>query len=191
MSLENDFNLDETRFLVPQEVYGDIFGYKFLANIASQSLLVRQSAIYIDFDVCTFFEGNLCAILGNILQNLLDRDNQVFINNLSGKVRGAMSRNGFLPQFINSVVLPQGLNSTVLPYSRFTIDDETKAMDFFTLELFTKENMPKMSALVQKEIIRNIFEVCLNALTHGECKYVYCCGQMHLRKNTPKSYTDS
>ncbi|QEM13570.1 hypothetical protein [Mucilaginibacter rubeus] len=178
--------MDDNLFLVPREVAGDKYGFEFFANLAGSTLLLRNQEIVIDFESCNFFEGNLCSILGNILDSCIERGNRISIKNLIGNVRGAISRNGFLQNFASSISSPN-LFQTSVPYRRFKMEDESIAKDFFKVELFEKQKMPKMSPLAQKEIIRNIFEVCLNAVTHGECEYIYCCGQVYLRKNTPKA----
>ncbi len=173
-------------FFVPQKVVGDTFGYEFLSNLAGKSLGKFNANIIIDFQECTFFDGNLCAVLGNILQSLKDRNNTIQIINLSGKVRGAMGRNGFLTNFVSNINVPVIYHNSI-PYRKFKLEDESHAKDFFKDQLFGKQDMPHMSPLAQKEIIRNIFEVCLNAVTHGGCEYVYCCGQVYLRKVPAKA----
>jgi hypothetical protein len=173
-------------FLVPREVAGDKYGFEFFASLAGKSLLLRNEEIIIDFDYCNFFEGNLCSILGNILDSCIERGNRIYIRNLIGNVRGAISRNGFLENFATSINFPNSYQTSV-PYRKFKLEDENIAKDFFKTELFEKQKMPRMSPLAQKEIIRNIFEVCLNAVTHGNCEYIYCCGQVYLRRNTPKA----
>lgn len=168
-------------YAVPEEVTSNSSGYEFLAYICATSFLSINNDIIFNFTKCKFFEGNLCAVLGNIIESLKDRNNRIHFQELKGNLRGAFSRNGFLGRYSTAVEIPKTF-ATNVPYARFKMSDEVIANRFFRKELFGKENMIRMSDLVQKEIIRNIFEICLNAHTHGGCEHVYCCGQFNLRK---------
>jgi hypothetical protein len=177
---------NELEYIIPGVLRGDKLGYEFMSHLAGNTILCNKDCVVLDFEYCEFFEGNLCSILGNILDSLIIRNNRLELRNLSGNVRGVLSRNGFLGEYMDEITISE-LYHTNLPYRRFKLEDESKAKDFFKHELFDKEHMPKMSPLAQKEIIRNIFEVCLNAVTHGKCEQVYCCGQLYLRKSPSKA----
>lgn len=178
--------IPENYYLIPNEVYGDSLGYEFLAYLSGSSLNFVRTVVVVDFEQCIFFEGNLCAVLGSIFQSLKDRGNKIDIINLTGNLRGALSRSGFLQEFIDDFTTPIVEDSTV-PFRRFNQFDEDVAKDFFKLQLFDKPKMPKMSILAQKQIIQSIFEVCVNGFTHGGCESVFCCGQVFYRQNPPKA----
>lgn len=173
-------------FTVPDGLRGDTYGYEFLAHLAGTTLTLFGETIDLDFSNCVFFEGNLCAVLGNILDSLIARNNKVELLNLTGNVRGALGRNNFLGNYVNNITISEKYHTSI-PFRRFQLSDESLAKDFFKKELFGKKEMPQMSSLAQKEIIRNIFEVCLNAVTHGGCDFVYCCGQLYSRKKPAKA----
>lgn len=170
---------------LPPRLTSDKSGYSFLSLTAGNSVLLNQQKIIVDFADCLFIEGNLCAILGNILESLSQRGNTIAIISVRPQVLRALARNSFLEQFGYTYFVPR-YYSTSIPYKKFNLQEETAAKDFFETELFSKEGMPKMSEAAKKAILRNIFEICINAITHAGCEFVYCCGQVFQGKNDPR-----
>ncbi|MDB5137121.1 MAG: hypothetical protein JWP37_3724 [Mucilaginibacter sp.] len=170
---------------IPHSLKADSDGYAFLSWVAGHTLLIHDSEIIVDFQSCSFIEGNLCAVLGNILESLKNRQNEIKIENVRIQVLRVLARNEFLEGFGYSFYTPK-FYSTSIPYKKFNLEDETAAREFFALELFGKPGMPQMSQSARKAILRNIFEICVNAITHAGCDYVYCCGQVFNVKVNPK-----
>jgi len=173
-------------FLVPHTVSGNKLGYEFLSYLAGSTLSEINNEIELDFNHCTFFEGNLCAVLGNVLISLIGRKNKIKITNLEGSLRGAFTRNGFL-ESINEIPKTSIQNDSTILFQSFKVDDEVFAKNYFESQIFEKKKMPSMSRLARKKIIESIFEVCVNGLTHGECDSVSCCGQVFYRQSPPKA----
>jgi len=169
---------------IPARVLCNEIGYDFLSALAGETISASGSEINFNFGNCTWFEGNLCAVLGNILDGLVQRNNKIRFNNINNDILNTFSRNKFLSAFIPNDSLE--LDSLTIPYQKFKLVDEQKAKDFIKAELFDKPDMPHMSDEAQKLILINIFEVCVNAITHGQCEFVYCCGQFFPMKNPPE-----
>lgn len=170
---------------IPENVRGDKEGYQFLAQVAGETLGIYKQTIKVNFKDCLWFDGNLCAALGNILDGLKDRQNAVFLSNLNKKFKAIFARNGFLKIF-SSGRLRGHLNSLTIPYRKFQLTDEQEIKEFMSTELFEKGGMPRMSFEAKKSILISIFEVCVNAIFHGKCENVYCCGQIFPNR-TPAS----
>ncbi|MCO5950857.1 hypothetical protein [Mucilaginibacter flavidus] len=170
---------------IPQSLKADKEGYAFLSWVAGSALLLDCKEIIVDFEACSFIEGNLCAVLGNILEGLKIRNKNVSLQNVRIQILRVLARNEFLEAFGYTFYAPRYF-LTSIPYKKFNLSDEAAAKEFFSLELFGKPGMPQMSAPAKKAILRNIFEICINAITHAGCEYVYCCGQLFNIKANPK-----
>ncbi|KEQ28383.1 hypothetical protein N180_01755 [Pedobacter antarcticus 4BY] len=171
---------------IPESLQSDFIGYSFMSKLAGESLLHSKLSIKIDFQNCSLIEGNLCAILGNILEGLIERDNIIDIANVTPATLRSLANNGFLEKFNYPYSVPKYHTNSV-QFKKFNLNDETRAKDFFDSELFGKEGMPQMSVAAKKAILRSIFEICVNAITHAGCEYVYCCGQFFKGNNNPRA----
>lgn len=172
--------------IIPSSLRSDFFGYSFMSKLAGESIRYSRLLIIIDFEKCRTIEGNLCAILGNILEGLIERDNVIKIINVNSATLRSLANNGFLEKFNYPYSVPKYHTNSV-QFKKFNLEDETTAKDFFDSELFRKEGMPQMSINARKAILRSIFEICVNAITHAGCQYVYCCGQFFKGNNNPRA----
>lgn len=170
---------------IPPVLKSDKDGYSFLSWVAGSTILVHGGEVIVDFELCYAIDDNLCAILGNILEGLKARQNTVNITNVKISVLRSLALTNFLQEFEYKFVAPK-YNLTSIPYKKFNLEDEAAAKMFFDSELFAKPGMPQMSELAKKAILRNIFEICVNAITHAGCDYVHCCGQVFDLRADPK-----
>jgi len=170
---------------IPQSLKGDSDGYSFLSWVAGNAIFLSNQQIVVDFEACSFIEGNLCAVLGNILESLIERNNTINIENVRIQVLRVLARNKFLDVFGYRYHTPKYF-STSIEYKKFNLQEETAAKNFFDSELFGKDGMPQMSDAAKKAILRNIFEICVNAITHAGCEFVFCCGQVFIAKQNPR-----
>lgn len=168
---------------LPVRIIGDENGYDFFSYLVGE-ITTSDNEIWFDFSECNWFDGNLCAILGNILDTLKQRNNIFFFKGFQSTPYNTFSRNKFLSVFTDEPIAE--LDSLTIPYQKFKLEDEQKAKDFIKEQLFDKPGMPKMSFEAKKAILVSIFEVCVNAITHGQCDHVYCCGQFFPNKKTPE-----
>jgi hypothetical protein len=165
-------------FIVPERLNGNKIGFEALANFATHTNHLQYSEVTIDFKCCTFIQGNLCAIIGSIIKDLQSRNNSVRIVNVRDEIRGLLKRNGFLYHYQYDDKTFDDRN-TCIPYSIFSLEDEERATIFFLSQIFDKPKMPQMSPKAKKRVISNIFEICVNAVTHSGCTVVHCCGQVY------------
>ncbi|WP_312338572.1 hypothetical protein [Sphingobacterium sp.] len=167
----------EYTFYVPSRLNGDAEGFEILSSFAAFCYDKQYSDITIDFNPCTFIQGNLCAVLGAIIKDLQSKNNVVRIINVNDEILGLLKRNEFLYHYQYGEKIYDDRN-TCIPYNIFTLNDEENATNFFLSQIFEKPKMPNMSPMAKKKIIRNIFEICVNAVTHSGCNIVHCCGQV-------------
>jgi len=168
---------------LPEKVISNTENFEFFSMFAGQTIALTNTSIVLEFKNCKWFDGNLCAVLGNIIDGLVSRKNSITISNLPDNIRNTFSRNKFLRIF-SSQIDPQ--DSLTIPYEKFKLHDEQRAMEFMKTQLFDKPDMPKLSNEAKKAILVSIFEVCVNAITHGQCENVYVCGQIFPNRNPPE-----
>jgi hypothetical protein len=168
---------------VPQKVLCRVYGYEFLSEVAAKAITLVGSTFTLDFTKCEWFDGNLCAVLGGILDGLVMRKNQVYFSGLSRSLQTTFTRNNFLKSFSTET---ESMASLTIPYKKFKIEDEEVAKDFIHEQLFNKPDMPILSEEARRALLVRIFEICVNAITHGQSTHVYVCGQIYPTRNPPE-----
>lgn len=165
---------------IPEKIYSDYNGFQFFINLYKQLQDISFSTINIDFRNTIWFEANLCAILGSILNFTQGNFNEVTLSNLNPQLQNILSRNNFLASFQGTRI--PDFNDTTIKYRKSKLTDEQLIYEYLEDELVGKTNFPKLSNPAKNEIIRSIFEIFSNAVIHGDCQYVYSCGQLYPRK---------
>jgi len=169
---------------IPQQIGIESESYNFLGFVYATLVDLKNKLVYLDFEICLFFEGNMCAVLGSILEDAKLRGNKIFLTNVPPNIKGFMFRNKFLKNFDNNrEELP--INNSSIYYQKFVIEDEIGVKNYVEQELFNKQGMPEISHLLKKEIVKSIFEIYANALTHGRSFHVFSCGQVFARRSPP------
>jgi len=170
--------------LFPDRVCSDFEGYSFLLELESNVQSKFKTEIVLDFSRTIWFEANLCAVLGAIINNTQIRLNNVLFTNINNRIQDVFLRNHFLASFYG-LVIPDSSNTTI-KYRKNRLTEEKLIKEFLFNELVLKQDFPKLSQAAQKEIIRSIFEIYSNAVIHGNTDYVYSCGQFYPNKKPPR-----
>ena len=140
--------------------------------------------IEIDFSDNTWFEANLCAALGAILNKTSGDFNEISLTNLNHAQKDIFSRNHFLASFGGLKILDH--YETTIKYRRNHLSDEKLIKEFLMKELIDKPDFPRLSESAKKEIIRSIFEIYSNAILHSNSEDVFSCGQFYPNKLPPR-----
>lgn len=168
-----------TTFVIPNKVQSNLEGYQYIASLYCQETNATKN-IVLDFKDCYNFEANLSAVLGAIADSYNIQGGSVYVQNMSVGVRKALSRNGFL-----SVLQPKDQleeKENYVRYKRFkkgAADEFKKYIDEWVI---AKSKFPKHTKLAGEKISETLYELYVNAITHGQSQYVYSCGE-HLNKN--------
>ncbi|WP_184549596.1 hypothetical protein [Mucilaginibacter sp. FT3.2] len=169
---------------IPKYVLCNVNGYDFFAKLAGETIAITNLEVHLYFAECLWFDGTLCAVLGNILDGLRIRNNKIRLFDLPAHILTTFRRNKFLEAFTDLSSNDQA--PLTIPYQKFKLQDEDRAKDFIKKQLFDKPDMPKMSDEAKKSVLVSIFEVCVNAITHGKCDSVYTCGQISPNRIPPE-----
>lgn len=84
---------------IPYRVSSDFSGYNFLAKLHDELNQLQFEQIVLNFSSNTWFEANLCAGLGAIINEANANFNQISIENLPSSQRDIFQRNHFLASF--------------------------------------------------------------------------------------------
>jgi len=169
---------------IPVSVCSDYEGYNFFANLHNKLQKLQFEHVVFDFSRNTWFEANLCAVLGAIINQAGTWFNQVTMEGLAPKQQDIFSRNHFLASLGGQKILDY--NDTTIKYRRNKLADDKLIKEFLYSELINKHDFPKLSNAARNEIIRSIFEIYSNAIIHGDCTEVFSCGQFYPRKAPPR-----
>lgn len=172
------------RIQIPKKVSSDYAGYHFLSGLHHTLNQLGFEHVVLDFSNNTWFEANLCAALGAIIDQSKANFNQVSIENLGRSQESIFNRNHFLAHFGGKKIIDY--NNTTVKYRRNKLSDDKLIKEFLDKELIDKPDFPKLSVAAKGEIIRSIFEIYSNAVIHGGCAEIFSCGQFYPRKNPPR-----
>lgn len=172
------------RIEIPNKVCSDFEGYNFLSKLHHRLSQFEKDIIILDFSLNTWFEANLCAILGALINEAEKRFNQFRFESFSKKVEEIFMKNHFLASFGGFIISDS--NDTTIKYRRNKMSDEKLIREFLNNELINKPDFPKLSDAAKKEIIRSIFEIYSNAILHGNSEFVFSCGQFYPTKKPPR-----
>ena len=170
--------------LLPARVCSDYEGYSFFTGLNDSVSGLEFDQLILDFRNNSWFEANLCAILGAIFNKAQDNIKTVFLRNMAQKQHDILSRNHFLASFGGEKIMDH--LDTTIKYRRNKLTDEKLIHQFLSNELLGKQDFPRLSRLAHKEIERSIFEIFSNAIIHGNCEHVYSCGQYFPQNRPPR-----
>lgn len=159
---------------VAKSVNSDFDGYSAMIEIYYQTKQADFSDVEIDFSQNTWFDANLVAVLGAILTGVSERNNIILVN-LNSRMEQLFESNHFLSYF-GGRRLPDFYGTTV-PYKKFRTVEARLFDQYLETELISRDNLPKMTEGLKRQIKRSIFEIFENARIHGGCNTVFTCGQ--------------
>lgn len=171
-------------FSISNRISSDFDGYNHLSMLNHNLKGFMFEDIYLDFSNNNWFEANLCAVLGAVINNANANLNNIRLENLNPSQKNIFSRNNFLASFGGEKIIDY--NDTTIKYRRFKQTEDKLIRDYLERELIKKQDFPKLSLNAKKEIINSLFEIYSNAILHGDCDDVFSCGQLYPQKNPPR-----
>jgi hypothetical protein len=141
---------------------------------------IANSHIYISFLRVYWFEANLVAVLSSIIEDFGEKGNKIEIieyHNFFMK-NDILIRNGFADKFNLERSFFKGGNSpTHVPFRIYNSDDTDEHKKYVKNEIINSPHFPEDLVNLSAEITTNIYEIFVNAQTHGNCKNIHVCGQ--------------
>ncbi len=170
----------QKEFYISPSLAANKAGYEFLCELYKDLHEVENEDIYINFDRCKTLDANLSAVLGAIFDKRHKEGCPVFLNRPQYPgVRRILSRNKFLQAF--DLITTNEERENFIEYKRFGISDTQAFKEYIAKELIQKQRFPNCTEKAKIRIIESVYEIFANAVSHGGCDYVYCCGEVHTR----------
>ncbi|MFX1667851.1 hypothetical protein JZ968_06665 [Riemerella anatipestifer] len=169
---------------LPSKITSTINGYELLLRLHNDLEYLYCEDIKISFKNVEWFEANLVAILGAIIEDLENKKNRIKLVELDsflGK-NDILNRNGFFPHYGHTPTKSRFNMDTQIPYKKFREEEANLYNQYIQKELLDKKEFPSHSILLGHEIKRSIFELFENARTHGKCNNIHTCGQFYPQK---------
>lgn len=171
-----DYLDSRKEYVLPTRLESNEAGYRWLSEVAGSCLSVRKCRVDFIFSRCTDIDGNLCAVLGSIIQSLGTRGCEVYFSGVSEKLKTNLIDNDFYLLLLDRKTNEQA-NEHVVPFRYFSKEESDAFRDYVETNLFKKLNKLKLSEALRKRMLESIAEIYVNAHFHGECELVFCCGQ--------------
>lgn len=169
--------------MIPK-ISSDFDGYDFLIEVYHKAKASYDTTITLIFSNNFWFEANLAAVLGAIIEMLEDKGKDVHIFGVQHSVALVLRKNGFLCNHGYNPAIDQ--YGTILSYQQFSRSDDDAFLNYIKSELLTKPEFPKHTPALGKKISESIFELYENARTHGNCQQIHTCGQYYPQKVPPR-----
>lgn len=163
---------------LPQIIQTNRQGFQDIIGIFDSLASGVDKDGYVDFSKCEILESNLCAILGSIFDELINRGFIVrLIPPKEKSLKKALAQNNFFRAFEPDISSEDPQN--FIYYNRFAPNQTQEFKEYIDSQLIKKQRFPRHSELAGKRILESIFEIFTNAVTHGCCNYIYACGEYH------------
>ena len=173
--------LKEIIKIFPKSITSEISGYNNLLTFYRELEFLENSCVILDMRNTYWFEANLCAALGAMIEFLENRRNSVKIINVKAP-KDILTRNGFLKRY--GFEFFGHTYNTEIEYRTFKESEGKKFSVYVDKEVLNNEDFPKVSPLLNKKINQSICELFENARTHGLCENMHTCGQYYPNKST-------
>lgn len=125
-------------------------------------------------DINTWFDANLSAVLGGIIDRLTYA-NSIEFGTLPQATKAILQKNSFLTHFGFDKLTDT--NNTTIKYLKLKPTDSRFFNNYVQTELFSRNELPNMSVALKKKISESIFEMFVNAQIHSSTEFIYTCGQ--------------
>ena len=162
--------------LIAPSVISDCDGYRHLSEIYGMVLSQENPEVEIVFNQCWEFQSNLAAVLGSILTDLKDRGYNISLTlPIAMKVRRSLSRCKFLKAF--EIISNSLERENYIEYHIFSPEESNDFKIYIEEQLMRKQKFPAHSQMAGKLIQESILEIFVNAVEHGKCDRIFCCGE--------------
>lgn len=161
-----------------ENIQSDVDGYQKIINLNEQA----KSLFFDVFNVKIqqWFDANLAAALGGILDRVESEFNTVRIDHIYQSVKIILQKNGFLAHFGYPSVYDT--NNTTIKYLKLKPTDTRFFHHYILHDLFNRPELPSLTESLKKKMTESIYEIFVNAQIHSESAYIYTCGQFFPKK---------
>lgn len=165
---------------LPHRIGSNQQGFASLANVYQQVKPCQFETIQLDFQNTTWFDANMLAMLGAIMESAWTNDIDIVnLVKLRPEQEKIFKKTRF--SYFGGDSLPDRYQTTV-EYRKSKVSEIGSFEKYLEKKLLAHPGLPNMSALLRKKIKESILEIFNNAKMHGNCEFVFSCGQYYPRK---------
>lgn len=158
----------------------DIDTLKELVRYAEEIRKSNDEIIIFDFTDLLFFESNLTALLGALVDICHMNKKKVRISIPKNKdVLTIFKKNGFFYKLRVDGEILADHNDTVIAFEVFNKNDIRGYIEYLNKEIIPMIEKFTKDALLLNEIVTNLCEVFVNAFSHGNSPRVFVGGQFY------------
>jgi hypothetical protein len=154
-------------------IHSDIAGYQKLITLNAQAKPLWFDTL--DVQIERWFDANLAAALGGILDETEADMNTVRIDHIDEAVKKILQKNGFLAHFGYPSV--PDTNNTTIKYLKLKPTDTRFFHQYVLNELLDRSELPSLTDDLKKKMAESIYEIFVNAQIHSQSAHIYTCGQ--------------
>ncbi len=162
-----------------RNISSDINGYQQLINL--RNTILPLSFEEVPIKICTWFDANLAAPLGGILDYAESKGNTVRIDSLDESIKAILQKNGFLAHFGYPQISDTHL--TTIKYLKLKPTDTRYFHLYILNDLLQRPELPSLGSTLKRKIAESIYEIFVNAQIHSKTSFIYTCGQFYPQKN--------
>lgn len=158
------------------DIRHNIIGFDALVKFYAEASNCKCPLVEADMQATKWFDADMCAPFGALIENLKQRQIKVTLVNLQGQVEEILSKNGFL-SFHGGETAPD-THHTTIAYQKFSVDDMEAFFSYVDEKFVYRRWWPELPIEHRKAFCRNVGEVFSNAVNHSNTKLgVFSCGQ--------------
>jgi len=170
------------KYSLPSTIRHNQSGFATLMRFYAQTKAALLDDIEVDFKAVTWFDADMCAVLGAMLYGLGKRVNTIRLTHIQQNVEAVLSKNGFLSNYGREKI-PDTWGTTI-PYQRFEVKDDRYFAAYIESEIMQRSELPGMSPGLKKKFRESIFEIFSNAVLHSRTELgIFSCGQFFPAKH--------
>ena len=169
---------DREIFFIKHNLQNGFRSHDTLCRLACELKNTASSKIAIDLSAVDFIASNLFSVLGCIFHEYAQRNpapNSILLTGLKPKIAKTIQKNGFY-KHLGLEKMPD-MHNTVIPYKYFLVNQIDDYERYLTINLFMRDDLPKMTQSVIDSIRDYLLELFKNVSDHTTSKYVFTCGQ--------------
>jgi len=161
-------------------LHADFEGYNQLSRLfkANSEKFVEK----IPLRLIQWFDANMAAPLGAVLDVLEDNLNAIEFDHLDQGIQTILQKNGFLKHF-GYPYRNDGYGTTI-QYQKMKPEDGRYFYEYVTEQFIDRPELPTMSDGLRKKMTEAMLELFANAKLHSETRHIYTCGQFFPKRHT-------
>lgn len=172
------------RVVLSNTICTDAAGYQHLVDVYDRIKAQNDKNATLVFDSCKHIDANLSAVLGSLLDDLKSKGYILWLTHpKSTQVRDNLSRNNFFSAFNPEYHAEDTEN--FIEYKKFRPEESPEFKSYIETQLMQKQKFPAHTEKAGSLIQESIMEIFVNAVSHGECSYIYSCGEYDETKTPP------